>query len=67
MDEEEIARNYYKEASEYVTDIELKRFLLKLAHVETEHYEALKDMLDDYRAKEFGIRGILSSFDEVMR
>lgn len=64
MSEEKDAHDFYVQASEEVHDPDLKKFLLKLAEMELEHYETLKNKLEEYKAHRFGMKGIMSSFGE---
>ncbi len=62
--EEEKAFTYYSGAAEQVTDEDMKKFLQRLAKMETDHYNVLKKKLEEYKANKFCTGGILSSFDE---
>lgn len=65
MNEEKNAQNFYLKTSEQMSDPDLKRCLLKLAEMEEEHYETLKNELELYKAIHFCTRGIMSSFGQV--
>jgi rubrerythrin len=64
IQEEKDAYDYYMEASERIADPDMKRFLLKLASMEIEHYNTLKEKLEECRANHFCSEGIMSSFSE---
>jgi rubrerythrin len=50
-------------ASEQITDPDMKRFLVDLARFELEHHDILKRKLEEYRSNDFCLGGIQSSFD----
>ncbi len=64
--EEKEAYDYYMEASERIADPDMKCFLIKLAAMEIEHYNTLKEKLEECRANHFCSEGIMSSFSEEM-
>jgi len=65
MEEEKEARDFYLESSKKIDDPEIKTFLVRLSEVEQEHYTILKNKLEEFKANNFSLNGILSSFDEM--
>jgi len=65
MNEEKNAHDFYLKTSDRVFDPGLKRCLLNLADMEEEHYETLKNQLEQYKAIQFCTHGIMSSFGQV--
>lgn len=65
MKEEREARDYYLESSRKIDDPEIKTFLEKLSEMEQEHYQTLKNKLEEYKANNFSFKGVLSSFDDL--
>lgn len=64
MKEEQEAAQYYQAAAIRITDPDMKQFLLILSKIELEHYNKLKQKLDEYQSTHFCMSGILASFDE---
>jgi len=65
MEEEKEARDFYLESSKKIDDPEIKTFLVRLSEVEQEHYMILKNKLEEFKANNFSLHGVLSSFDEM--
>jgi len=61
--EEKNAYEFYMNASEQITDPDMKRFLVDLARFELEHHDILKRKLEECRSNDFCLEGIQSSFD----
>jgi len=64
MSEEQDASSYYLKAAEKVEDPNLKTFLIKLSEMEIEHYNILKNKLEECRANHFSAQAIMTSFQE---
>lgn len=64
MAEEQDASKFYRDAARRMTDPKLQKFLLDLAELEIEHYNTLKNKLDECRADSFSSNGIRTSFHE---
>ena len=67
INEEKDAYKYYTEAARQIADEDMKKFLLHLAKMEVDHYNILKKKLEEYKANQFSIDGILSSFDHEIK
>lgn len=65
MEEEKEARDFYLESSKKIDDPEIKTFLEKLSELEQGHYLTLKNKLEEFKANNFSLKGILSSFDDI--
>ena len=64
VDKERDAERYYLEAAGVAQDEKVKRFLVELAEMEKEHAVRLGQMLDQIRADQTVIDGILSSYGD---
>ena len=64
VDKERDAERYYLEAADVAQDEKVKRFLVELAEMEKEHAVRLGQMLDQIRADQTVIDGILSSYGD---
>ncbi len=64
MAEEQDASKFYRDAARHMTDPKLTKFLLDLAELEIEHYNTLKNKLDECHADSFSSNGIRTSFHE---
>ncbi|MFQ6610511.1 MAG: ferritin family protein [Fidelibacterota bacterium] len=67
INEEQDAYKYYTEAARQIADEDMKKFLLHLAKMEVDHYNTLKKKLEEYKANQFSVDGILSSFDHEIK
>jgi rubrerythrin len=64
MADEQDASSFYLEASKKVEDPNLKKCLIMLSEMEVEHYNILKNKLEECRANQFSAQAIISSFQE---
>ncbi len=64
MQEEQDAYDYYIAASNRTADPELKTFLIELAEMEVDHYNILKNKLEEFKANDFSTHGIIASFED---
>ncbi len=64
MAEEQDASSYYLKASKKVEDPDLKKFLIALSEMEVEHYNILKNKLEECRANHFSAKAIMASFQK---
>jgi rubrerythrin len=64
VDKEKDAERYYREAADMAQDDKVKHFLVELAEMEKEHAVRLGQMLEQLRADQTVIDGILSSYGD---
>ncbi len=64
IDKERDAEQFYFEASKLAKSEEIRRFLLELSAVEHEHFLALQQRLEQVKAEQSAMDGILSSYHE---
>lgn len=66
IDKENDAEQFYSEASELAQTPEVKQFLLELAAMERQHFLMLAEKLEELKADQRVMNGILSSYDEQL-
>lgn len=65
VDKEKDAERYYREAADMAQDEQVRHFLTELAEMEKEHSVRLAQMLEQLRADQTVIDGIMSSYGDT--
>lgn len=64
IDKEADAEQFYAEAAELAQTPEVRQFLLELGAMERQHFVMLSEKLEELKADQTVMNGILSSYDE---